>query len=193
MKIVLDSSDGLSIGFLTEDYTWASFQSLLDVKASMVLHSIIAENLNQNKLDITNIKEVIYCSGPGSYTGMRLAKGFADILALENINKKSFYHFEIPKLCGISDYLWITNAFKNEYFVYESKNNSKSLIPDSKLDLYISKKKVFSNSEKLMEEHNIESTKDLVRKNPQLFSEIKSENELYYFRPENQEFKVSNK
>lgn len=193
MKIVVDSSDGLTVGLLSNEFTWSSLESFADVKASKVLHSVILEMLKENTIDIKDIDSVIYCAGPGSYTGMRLAKGFADVLAMEGIPKESFFHYEIPKHLGVTDYLWITNAFKGEYFIYDSKTETNRLIPVEEAKDFFNAENIFTNSSKLMDEYEINSTKEMILQNPEFFKKITDEKKLYYFRLETDEFKVSNK
>lgn len=98
------------------------------IKPSLITHQLIHEKCSKFNISPSEIKNIIYCAGPGSYTGMRLNKGIADIFALNSVNIYSYYSFEVPEILGVKNYHWVANAFKAQYFLFDSTLNKGSLL-----------------------------------------------------------------
>jgi tRNA threonylcarbamoyladenosine biosynthesis protein TsaB len=195
--LFLDTSAYIQMGLLNEDLEWTHYEVVQNRKGSQLLHKIIYESMKNFDLSFGDIKGVILGNGPGSYTGIRIGEGVAQILALEGIDIISFYHYEVPAFCGITQYKFYEKAFKGEVFEYSKtlESEDKKLISEEK----------FKNLD-LGDEHNYHLTGELfdqflnsiyalIKKNPQeIFSKIIKRAEHlppYYFRPLEKEFKVS--
>jgi hypothetical protein len=171
-----------------ESGSWLEYMTLPEpVKASQAIHQSIHHILQSHRIEITNLAGVIYLAGPGSYTGVRLAVGIADILKWNKIPTYSFYHYGIPKLLGVAEGIWWSNAFKNENFIYEW---SEQCTGESKL---------VSSSQDISHEniYTLQDTQKLIYDRADLIFDYliknKISNDIYYFRSENEEFKVSSK
>ncbi len=145
--LFLDTTVGVSIALWSKEQSIVFRKSTYEKKGSQVLHSFIYEALEFASLKVQDIVGIIQIAGPGSYTGMRLSAGVADIFKWQNIKEYSIYHFEIPKLLGISNGLWISSAFKGEYFVYEWNHdeNSSCLVAKNQMENYLNNENLFSH------------------------------------------------
>lgn len=176
-SLFIDTTAGLTIGLLDESFSWKSFDISADNKPSETIHTKIFNLLNQYQLQLKDIR-LFYIAGPGSYTGMRLSEGLADIVKWNEIETFSFYHFDIPKYLGIKKGQWITNAFKKEIFSYTWDENieSKELL-----------------AECLNEEaFTLQKTQEFIKQMPvEIFSKVvllNEKKETYYFRTLEAEF-----
>ena len=79
MYLYVDSADDLSLGLIDKDYRIIEFKEIKAKKTSLVLQKSILELLAAHNLKLNTLSGVIFCSGPGSYTGMRVGQGFVDI------------------------------------------------------------------------------------------------------------------
>ena len=176
-SLFLDTTSGLILGLLDESFHWLDYEVNKDNRPSEIIHSKIFYLLNKFYLDFQNIR-LIYIAGPGSYTGMRLSEGLADIVKWNNIETYSFYHFEVPQYIGVKSGQWITNAFKKEIFSYKWNENESS----KELLISCDNKQVYT----------LEKTQEIIHKNPmEIFSKIvhlKENRETYYFRTLEEEF-----
>lgn len=197
MYLYLDTTEDLNIGLYDENYKALKFLDIKSKKTSLILQSTIYELLKDRSLEVKDLKGIIYCAGPGSYTGMRVGQGFVDICQWQKIPVYSFYHFKVPKILGILNGAWIASAFKGETFVYrwESDEESIELIRDEALELDKLGSNIFTRGE-MSGQKKIKSTQELIRENDSfLFKYIVENNikeELFYYRPLEQEFKVPN-
>ena len=120
MYLYLDSTQHIVCGIYDDNTkSWVSYKELHNKKGSKLMHGLTFELLSEQNLKIDDIEGLILASGPGSYTGMRLAEGFAQILEWRNVPVRSFYHFEVPGFHGVKEGLWVASAFKGEYFYYQ--------------------------------------------------------------------------
>lgn len=189
--LYLDTTNGLTIGLLNEKFEWIVFESSDEKKPSEVIHKKIDEISKQFNVDMTQ-STLITIAGPGSYTGMRLSEGLANILKICGTKVVSLLHFEIPLLTGVQSGVWITNAFKNQFFVYEwNGNENRNFLIDAN-DMNFSKE-IFSNMQ-LPLFKNIQFTTELIKENPQpIFNFAVNRGQFlgaYYFRTLDEEFKT---
>jgi len=201
VKLFLDTTAKLQIGLLDKNDEWLFFDSFEGEKTSHIVHQKIKEVLEE-KTDqkISALEEVIYMSGPGSYTGTRLGAGIVDLLAWQGLKTYSFYHFDIPYLCGTKAGTWFCKAFKNEMFVYDWKGEESSyyLVDESKISSELEEKKgqVFSY-EDIEVSIDYKNSYDLLTSNLsdlcQMIREKEMKKEIFYFRTAENEFKRSTK
>lgn len=130
-SLFLDTTAGLTVGLLDENFSWVYYESTNEKRPSEHIHEKIFFMLSKLNLELQSL-QLITVAGPGSYTGMRLSEGFSDILNWSGVKVFSFYHFEVPKLIGIQSGSWITNAFKKEIFCYhwDEKESSSELLSE---------------------------------------------------------------
>lgn len=197
MHLLIDTSQNITIGLLDGNFTWVEYQYLISKKSSADLHYLIYETLKKHDLDVTNIESLFYCAGPGSYTGMRISEGLSNIFEWSKIKVNSFYHFQVPYFCGVESGVWISKAFKGEYFLarWNKDKIEKSLLDlDSILNESVGEN-VFFGHESLPELEG-KYSKELIKNQPEkLFSYILKHNlkqELYYYRPLEEEFTRKN-
>ena len=200
VSLYLDTTNHLICGLLDEWGRWVDYQEISLKKSSELLHKTIHRMLLDQKLSVRNIQSLFTITGPGSYTGVRLAEGMARVFDWQNVPVFSCRHFDIPYLLGIKRGAFLAPAFKREIFVYlwdentvDKKNLSDSqldpiitLLEQKKYPLFVSHEyDLFSKFKKIL-------TSDLLRKNiGELFSQIKMKkirNPLYYYRHPEEEF-----
>ncbi len=194
-KIFIDSSEDLIVGLLDEQFNWICYRDDIIGKSSQFIHGLIHEIIDNNKISYNNVDSIIICSGPGSYTGLRLAEGISHIFKFKNISTKYFYHFEIPSLNGIDSGIWASNAFKGEIFVFKWDTNShekfllnKNTFIDNDYNCNI-----YSLKESIENKKSF-STIDMIKKNPnKILKNICQKNVKYtpfYYRSITEEFKL---
>ncbi len=192
MYLFIDTTEKITLGLMNKDMQWLEFIDEDKSKISSQIHSFIYELLEKKNIKITDLDAVIYCAGPGSYTGMRVSEGFADILEWQNIKTYTFFHFEIPKFIGVESGKWISEAFKGEYFVYDWKNtqSNKKLIKKEEYS-FDSKTTAFAKNNKVCNQIK-NFTDDLIRKSPEkIFPHVlknAQRKEILYYRKLEQEF-----
>jgi tRNA threonylcarbamoyladenosine biosynthesis protein TsaB len=197
MHLFIDTSQNITIGLLNKDLTWVDYQYLISKKSSAELHYLIYGMLKKENIDVMDITGLIYCAGPGSYTGMRISEGLSNIFDWSSINVNSFYHFELPQICGIEAGVWASKAFKGEYFLYkwDKSSSDKTLIPESDLENQIGSHEIFFGHEPFMEKSG-KLSMDLIKDNPEVIFKHVLDNDicepLYYYRPLEQEFSRKN-
>jgi tRNA threonylcarbamoyladenosine biosynthesis protein TsaB len=126
MNLFLDSTSSLKIG-LIEDGQFVFFEDYDDRKSSASIHRYIYQSLLRYKKEVTDLEATITIAGPGSYTGIRVTYGLAQIFAYLGIPHYSLYHFEIPAILGVSSGTWYSYAYKNEIFTYTWDGDSSSI------------------------------------------------------------------
>jgi len=188
--LFLDTTNGLTIGLLNQDLHWLSFEKRAEKKPSEVVHTLINEQLLKFNLKITEIT-LITIAGPGSYTGMRLSEGIAQMFKVCGIKILSFFHFEVPFFVGVDTGKWIAPAFKGEYFIYswQNRKTEKKLVRETELQI----PNQFYSNQDFINDQQIINTTDLIQQNPtKVFAAVLERNEFhpaYYFRSLEEEFK----
>jgi tRNA threonylcarbamoyladenosine biosynthesis protein TsaB len=196
-SLFLDSSHFIQVGIIDEDHQWVDHRVIFEKKGSSIIHGEIFNLLNKNDISFSDIGDVFIINGPGSYTGVRLAAGVAQVLELDGKNIYSFYHYEIPTFLGIPEGKWFSRAFKKEVFVYEWKDGEfkSSLLLESD---FISKAD-FSNGKYYHLEDSflgqeVKNTADLLEKNPKkIFSKVRARAknlDVFYYRIDEKEFNL---
>ncbi len=194
-SLYVDSTSGLTVGLLNQAYEWLSYLEIDHKKPSEVIHLEILNLLEANNVELKNCK-FFFNSGPGSYTGMRLGEGLAQVFEWDNLPVFSFHHFEVPRLLEISKGYWVTSAFKGQIFLYEwdlsSDTSLQSLIDQSQFSIQDPKLGyTLSQNEELYKE--LKSTKELIHlEAKKLFTKIESLKlrvPPFYFRTIDEEFK----
>jgi len=194
--LFLDTSAFIQVGLLDENLEWISYQLIKNKKGSQVLHGLIFDLLVDQKLSIKDIKRLIVANGPGSYTGIRLAEGFAQILELEEVEIINFYHFEVPYFLGSSEYSYLASAFKGEYFCYSMKDGQeeKKLISQEQFSSIEESNQIFHIGEEVGGRTFNSLYPKFENMSVRIFSEVisrKMRYEPFYFRPLEKEFKPS--
>jgi tRNA A37 threonylcarbamoyladenosine modification protein TsaB len=161
-----------------------------ETKNSSLLHQEVDHILVSHHITFSDLSAILTTLGPGSYTGMRLSFGFSDVLKFLEIPVYGVYHYEIPSFLKINNYQWFCAAFKGEVFVYTCPGDVKSLVYEKDFD---------KTSEELFthwsgEGERVRSTGELFLDHlpnfleENIFSKIKEERSIHYFRHEEQEF-----
>lgn len=193
MYLFIDTTKDFTVGLLNDDFKWCEYEYFENSKGSALIHKCIYDQLEKQKKNISEIKALIQVAGPGSYTGMRVSEGIAQVFKWQNFKTYSFYHYDVPKLLGHQEGTWFANAFKGEYFLFQWKNEeeSKTLIKKEEFDisaienLYSSF--LFDNLE-----IDISLTSKMIYENEEnLFQKVideKVHKPLYYYRTLDQEY-----
>lgn len=196
MYLFLDSSQFLQVGILDESLSWKHYELITNRKGSQILHSVIFSCLEEHSLKVKDLKGIILANGPGSYTGIRVAEGVAQVLELDGLPVFSFYHYEVPEFAGIKEYSFFSEAFKGEIFCYEYLNNGgeSSLIKESEfLNIEFNQDNLFCLDGQIIDT-DLDSIYDLLKKEPQaIFKRVLERAEHlppYYYRPLDKEFTV---
>ena len=196
--LYIDTSYYLSIALFSKDYSLVNIKKLKESKSSKVLHFEIQKLLQAENLSLkTDIENLVISSGPGSYTGIRLAEGIAQLLEMIGVKVFSFYHFDL--LEKSQKLAWISKAYKGEYFLYNADLAEMSLIQkDDLLEVTQEYNKIYTHfldSFDLDLQRDIESTFDMfidhsVTVLPQIINQ-KTRKTPFYYRKLEDEFKVS--
>jgi len=79
MKLYLDTSTPTTILRLDDkEYSWESGRDLAEN-----LHAFIRDKLAENNADFSDISEITFMAGPGSFTGLRIGAAVVNALASE--------------------------------------------------------------------------------------------------------------
>ncbi len=100
MKMYLDTSTPVTVLRLDErEYKWESGRDLAEN-----LHAFIKEKLFENDADFSDITEITFMSGPGSFTGLRIGAAVVNALASElNIPLYDHNGNKVPVILPIYD------------------------------------------------------------------------------------------
>jgi tRNA threonylcarbamoyladenosine biosynthesis protein TsaB len=191
-SLYIDSSAGLVIGLLDSNYSWIEYMSLDEKKPSEIIHFEIFNLLKKHNLKFAEM-QCFVSSGPGSYTGMRLSEGLAQMFELSSMPVYSFCHFEVPFFCGVEMGYWATNAFKRQIFVYQWEGNKIEKYLVNKEDFVIRDEKYgFTLDKNDPIFSNLLSTKNLIKeKSVEIFSKVHDQKlrvPPFYFRTLDEEF-----
>ncbi|MDD4973364.1 MAG: hypothetical protein PHY93_03390 [Bacteriovorax sp.] len=191
-SLFVDSTSGLVIGLLDSNYSWVEYMSLDEKKPSEIIHFEIFNLLKKYSLNLADM-QCFVSNGPGSYTGMRLSEGLAQVFELVHMPVYSFYHFDVPRLSGVPRGFWATNAFKGQVFVYNWNGDEVEKHLLNKDAFFIEEEKLgftLDTSDPIFS--NLVSTKSLIKnKAPEIFSKVealKLRKAPYYFRSLDEEF-----
>lgn len=202
-SLFIDTTYNQKIGLLSSEGAWLFQKQLEGQKSSAQLHMALHELSQNQKLNLKDVKNIIYLAGPGFYTGLRIAYGLADILRFESIKPVSFYSFMIPKMLGTMVYSWVTKAYRGEVFVYTFKNGEEDfhLLKEADFMKFSCVGEIFVHHESALDEliksklQSFQSTETILQENIQKISQLvidsNSEEDLYYFRTPEEEFKPS--
>ncbi len=197
LTLFIDTSHYLNLGIFDESLSWIDFESSSEKKSSQIIHKLIFDLLSRNNFQVSHLSRIVYSAGPGSYTGIRVAKGIAEVFNLEGILVNNFWFQDLLTDLSIKDSCFISNAFKGEYFFafLESGELKQKLIPINDVDLNLEKFSCCYICGDIPAKSKYEKFKaviDLVKENPEdIFSKVFKENrlkEVFYYRALEEEF-----
>ena len=189
--LYFDTTSSLSFGVCDQLGEWYFYQSYENSRSiSGKFHYLIFEELSKLNLEMTEITHLITCSGPGSYTGMRMAASLSQTFKYAGKNVCSFYHFELPSLLGIRRGIWDSKAYKGEVFVYQwdldKKYEEKKLVNET---LYTEQR---GGVNKGLTRFGFEETTKLLKEESKklipLIVKRREERPLYYYRSIEEEY-----
>lgn len=198
--LFIDSTYELTLGVLDDGLNWLSYERETGQKASQIIQKKAYELLSKHNLTPENLSGIITVNGPGFYTGLRLAEGFADVFSFFGVKQFSMYSYEIPLWCGYSEGTWFTKAYRGEYFFYRWKNAENSQELMAAKDLKISEGQYFIHSPASLDTlsagmiQNPIETFELLKTSPQkIFPHVLNgpKREPFYFRAPEDEFKAN--
>lgn len=183
-SLLLDNSHFLRLYLLDDKNIKLDSIIIENSKSSTILHDEILKLLTKSNLTQLEIRNFIFCAGPGSYTGLRIAKGVADIFDLYGVNNLSFYHHEILEAFQCEPMQYYSNAFKGEFFRYSWVEGDRQ----SRLLNHVEEKNFYSNgtiegsiSFFSFLENNLEEVVELIINK-------KMKREIFYYRSLEDEF-----
>ncbi len=195
-----DTTYDLHLGLLSQEHGWLSLSSHSGQKVSAILQAEIHSMCKTHSIKPHALEGIITVAGPGFYTGLRLSEGFADIFKIFGVPQYAFYSYEIPKWCGQESGVWVTKAYRGEYFFHEwnGAEGKNTLVPANNLDVYLNQfDHVYIHSPSSMDRSltNFTSTLDLLKEKPDtILNQViqsKPQRESFYFRAPEDEFRVS--
>lgn len=195
--LFIDTSSYIQIGLLDENFEWVHHEVIANKKGAQLIHGTLYRALNDFGLKVQDLEGILLANGPGSYTGIRIGEGVAQILALEGIKVVTLYHYEVPSFCGVSNYKFFEKAFKGEVFCYTrtGESESKDLIAESSFQSLDTSDEHLYHLIGELNEVVLNSVYTLYKKYPkQIFSQVWERGEHngpYYFRPAEKEFKMT--
>lgn len=187
-SLYVDSTSGLVIGLLDSNFKWIEYHDSKEKKPSEVIHVEIYNLIKRHNLNLKDMN-FFFSAGPGSYTGMRLGEGIAQILAWDEKKVFSFLHFDVPRFSGIEKGYWVTNAFKGQVFIYnwngKDKVGERSLLNTADFKV-VEPELGYTLSSDAKDFTELKTTKDLIHKSSEIiFSKVYNEKMReapYYFR-----------
>ncbi len=197
MRLYLDTSHFLAIGVLDEACQWQHYEFHQQLQHAGDIHARIHNILNDAGAEAKDLEAVIICNGPGSYTGIRLGEGIAQLFELSNIPVYSFHQYEIPKLLGHQNGRWVCHAFKGEIFQYSWQGDQANgeLIAASDWQHTPDAPLFTHQPQGPWQEQAFTLTTKLVEESPgAVLATVMAQSwrrEPYYFRPLDKEFKRS--
>lgn len=197
MYLYLDTSENLTLALFDSSYKLVDLREVESKKTSLILQSCLNDLLRTVNVNLLELDAIIFCAGPGSYTGMRVGQGFVDICKWQGVKVYSFYHFMIPKILGYAEGVWVSSAFKGQDFIHTWNDNKwdNNLFERPMFLEEVKEKKVFSRNDSYEDIPTI-STQEMLKSNAKelikTIVESKLSSELYYYRPIDQEYKVPN-
>ncbi|MBP9673922.1 MAG: hypothetical protein KBD63_02420 [Bacteriovoracaceae bacterium] len=199
--LYVDTSELLIVGLLTDDDQWLDYQKFETKKNSVLIHQVIYQLCQKNNISIADITSIYQTAGPGSYTGIRLSSGLAEVFAWQGKESYSFYHFQIPYLLNHPKGIWLSYAFKNETFcfIWSAEKKEKQIIANEQLPHFLHQHKDYPFFTHFKTAHPLslsvemtETSQMLYENTGELWKLIRSkklQEEPYYYRLIDQEFK----
>ena len=80
ISLFIDTSYTPVVGLLDESLSWLDYVKGHSPRSGQQLHAMIYEILSKNGMEFSEVKKLFMMAGPGSYTGMRVVEGFAQIV-----------------------------------------------------------------------------------------------------------------
>lgn len=195
--LFLDSSNGLTLGLLNDELSWVELRELETKKTSDVVHGEIIDLLSKYNLELSKLDAVIMMAGPGSYTGMRVSEGIAQVLEFEGIKVYSFHSFRIPKLLGLDELIWVYPAFKREIFKLEKGESTLLSLNEFETLRDTCGDKLATHGDSSISEYCSVNTLETLKNNPSSIFSIVVSSEFrdapHYFRALDVEFTKSTK
>ncbi|MBA2404423.1 MAG: hypothetical protein H0V66_06605 [Bdellovibrionales bacterium] len=205
-SLFIDSTYDITLGILDQDLQWIKFEKFFGQKASAIIQKETHQLLQASGLKLSELEAVITIAGPGFYTGLRLSEGFADVLIFLGIKHYSFLSYHIPALTGVKSGVWMTKAYRGEYFFHfwDETSSRNELVAAKELEKFmenVDKSQIYIHSDSAIDEFSRNligeclTTHDLLKQHSKnIFSAIiKSQTKVdsYYFRAPEDEFKMS--
>jgi tRNA threonylcarbamoyladenosine biosynthesis protein TsaB len=205
-SLFIDTTYDTTLGLLDDDLEWICFEKFIGQKVSRVIQKEVHQFLSANNLKPADLECVISIAGPGFYTGLRLSEGFADVFTFFGVKHYSFFTYQIPKLTGIRLGVWMTKAYRGEYFFHHWGDDTQEniLVPSNELAAYMAKmddQPCYIHSEAALDELSLslishyKTTNELLKNSSaEIFKSIIAMNskvDSFYFRAPEDEFKVS--
>lgn len=134
--LYLDTTYDLVVALLDGDGRELGRDHHLGQRAASSLHVRLHTLCERLGISPADVGEVVYAAGPGFYTGMRVAFGIAETLALAGVRSVGYHAQLVPALLGERDYSWVTKAYRGEIFVHicrEGRGESR-LVPEVGFD-----------------------------------------------------------
>lgn len=205
--LFIDSTYDITLGVLDDELGWINFETYYGQKASSVIQKEAHEMLKKSQLGILDISSVVTVAGPGFYTGLRLSEGFADVLSFSGIKNFSFFSYDIPAWTGVQSGVWMTKAYRGEYFFHfwNGSESQNKLVAAKELESFLktvdnshfyihSEAAIDDFSRKLLPESRQPCLTLLQKESKQILRHLfttQSKVDSYYFRAPEDEFKVS--
>lgn len=205
-SLFVDSTYDITLGVLDDELGWINFERFVGQKSSHILQKETHRLLSEAHVKPSHLKKIITIGGPGFYTGLRLSEGIADVFTFSGIKHYSFLTYDIPSLLGVHEGIWMTKAYRGEYFFHVWKDgfSENILIAEKELEKYVNGlnlEQVYIHSDSALDElsrrliPNAKPTHDLLKANSKVifnhFIGINSKVESFYFRAPEDEFRVS--
>ncbi len=194
--LYIDTSKNLVLGLLDEKFKWRDYIEVKDIKTSAHLHKDIFTMLSKYDLSMEDLGGIFIVSGPGSYTGVRVSEGLAQVLEWAKIPVYSFNHFQIPDILGEKSWIFVSKAFKGEFFTYE-KDGQTSLNKLADFGSFLDStpvEKIYTHFREDLPAGITHYTSEVLKEGPSLIFPKVLKNKMrsrpFYYRPLEKEFKV---
>ena len=130
-SLFIDNTEEMTLGILNQNWEFDKCEHYKDRQNASRIHFRLNNLLEEYQLGLDDIESVFVTSGPGSYTGVRVVEGIAQIMKWQGMDVFSFYQFEVPFISGIERGVWVSPAWKEELFVYswDGEERTKKLVP----------------------------------------------------------------
>ena len=132
-SLFIDNTEETVLGVLNEGLEFDGYCHFEDKRNASRVHSRLNDLMHERGICPEDVGSVYVASGPGSYTGVRVVEGIAQIMRWQGRDIFSFYQFEVPFMSGVGRGVWVSPAWKGELFVcsWEGEDCSKRLVPTS--------------------------------------------------------------